>query len=192
MMRRTKNTLEDFLIFYKERADFFGKKWRRLLPFNEMIVDRWDKAKYLKFGQDASIYDSSLVFGDVKVGKNTWIGPFTILDGTGGLTIGSYCSISTGVQIYTHDSVKWALSAGKIDYEYSPVSIGDNCYIGPNVVIAKGVSIGNRCVIGANSLVNKSLPSHSIAFGISAKVVGKVTVKGKKIELKYLSSKSLK
>ena len=33
-------------------------------------------------------YDSVLVIGDVQVGKNTWIGPFVVLDGSGGLEIG--------------------------------------------------------------------------------------------------------
>ncbi|PIU41070.1 MAG: acetyltransferase [Candidatus Omnitrophica bacterium CG07_land_8_20_14_0_80_42_15] len=188
-IKQAQNNIRNLHVFLRTEIK---KKWNRVLPFNEEIADRWEKAKYLKFGRGASIYDNSLVFGDVKVGKNTWIGPFTILDGTGGLTIGSYCSISTGVQIYTHDSVKWALSAGKAKYEHSSVSIGDSCYIGPNAVIAKGVSIGKRCVIGANSLVNKHLPSHSIAFGIPAKIVGKVSVEGKKIKLEYFSSKSHK
>ena len=101
------------------------QKWNRVLPFNEEITDRWEKAKYLKFGVDTSIYDSSVVIGDVKVGENTWIGPFTILDGSGGLTICSFCSICVGVQIYTHDTVKWALSGGKAEYEYSPTRIDD-------------------------------------------------------------------
>ena len=48
----------------------------------------------------------------VTVGAGTWIGPNTLLDGTGGLSIGASCSISAGVQIYTHDSVMWALSGG--------------------------------------------------------------------------------
>ena len=71
--------------------------WSRTLPFCEEVFDRWEKARYLGFGEGTSIYDSSHVFGDVTVGDNTWIGPFTILDGTGGLKIGSFCSISSGV-----------------------------------------------------------------------------------------------
>jgi acetyltransferase-like isoleucine patch superfamily enzyme len=184
-MKKTSATFDSLLQVYDQRAQYFNKKWKRTIPFNEMIVDRWAKARYLKFGKDTSIYDSSLVFGNVKVGKKTWIGPFTILDGTGSLRIGSYCSISTGVQIYTHDTVKWVLTSGKTRYEYGPVSIGNNCYIGPNAVIAKNVKIGDRCVVGANSFVKTNLPSNSIAYGMPAKVVGKVIIKNKKAELKY-------
>jgi len=149
-------------------------KWKRTLPFGDYFVDRWEKARSLGFGEGASIYDSSLVFGEVNVGKNTWIGPFTILDGSGGLEIGDFCSISAGVQIYTHDSVQWVLSGGKAGYEYGPVKIGGRCYIGPNTVIAKGVSIGDCCVIGAGSLVLHDIPPNSKAFGLPCKVVGQI------------------
>jgi len=147
-------------------------KWHRSLPFGDYFVDRWEKARLLGFGEGASIYDSALVLGDVKVGANTWIGPFTILDGSGGLEIGSFCSISAGVQIYTHDSVRWALSGGQESLERAPVKIGSRCYIGPNAVIAKGVTIGDGCIIGANSLVLSDIPSGSKAYGTPCQVMG--------------------
>jgi acetyltransferase-like isoleucine patch superfamily enzyme len=114
----------------------FKSDFNRSLPLNELLFDRWERAKKLGFGEGASIYDSAYVFGDVQVGERTWIGPFTIIDGSGGLVIGSNCSISAGVQIYSHDTVRWAVSGGVEPYEYAPVSIGDNCYLGPNVVVS--------------------------------------------------------
>jgi len=147
-------------------------EFKRTLPFADYIVDRWDKAKELNFGKGTSVYDSVLVLGEVRVGENTWIGPFVILDGSGGLMIGSHCSISAGVQIYSHDSVKWALSGGREEYDRAKTSIGDNCYLGPNVVIAKGISIGDGCVIGANSLVLHDIPAGSKAYGSPCRVVG--------------------
>ncbi len=145
--------------------------WRRSLPFADYIVDRWQKAKDLGFGEGSSIYDSVVVLGDVKVGKNTWIGPFTVLDGSGGLEIGDNCSISAGVQIYTHDTVKWAISGGVEQAERAPVRIGSNCYIGPNTVVSKGVSIGDACVVGANSFVNRDIPSGMKAWGTPARII---------------------
>ena len=134
----------------------------------------------------SSVYDSSYVFGKVSIGKNTWIGPYTILDGSGGkLSIGEFCSISSGVQIYTHNTVKWALTKGKSDFEKKSVRIGDCCYIGPNSIIGMGSSIGKCSVIGSLSFVNSKTPPYSIAFGSPAKIVGKVIVKGKKVEFKY-------
>ncbi len=68
---------------YKNRQLIVSSDFNRTLPFCDYVVDRWEKARLLGFGEGTSIYDSSLVFGDVAVGCNTWIGPFTILDGGG-------------------------------------------------------------------------------------------------------------
>ncbi|WP_207787538.1 acyltransferase [Candidatus Thiosymbion oneisti] len=155
------------------------QRWNRSLPFADYIVDRWDKARELGFDDGCSIYDSSLVLGDVLVGKNTWIGPFTVLDGSGGLEIGENCSISAGVQIYTHDTVNWATSGGEKQPERASVSIGNRCYIGPNVIISKGITIGDGCVIGANSLVNKDIPDGMKAWGSPARLQGEVPPNGK-------------
>ena len=81
-----------------------------------------------------------------------------MLDGSGGLEIGDYCSISAGVQIYTHYTVKWATSGGAMQPERAPVRIGRDVYIGRNAIISKGVTIGDGGVIGGNSLVNKDVP----------------------------------
>jgi acetyltransferase-like isoleucine patch superfamily enzyme len=155
------------------RADVDGR-WRRTLPLGDYVVDRWEKAHLLGFGEGASIYDSALVIGDVKVGAHTWIGPFTILDGSGGLTIGAYCSISAGVQLYSHDTVRWAVTGGEAPPERAPTHIGSRCYLGPNTVVVKGVTIGDGCVVGANSLVLHDLPAGSKAFGTPCRVVGRV------------------
>jgi carbonic anhydrase/acetyltransferase-like protein (isoleucine patch superfamily) len=89
-------------------------RWSRSLAFADAIFDRWERAQTLGFGAGASIYDSAMDYGDVEVGAETWVGPFVVLDGSGGgLRIGEYCSISAGVQIYTHDTVFWALSGGR-------------------------------------------------------------------------------
>lgn len=159
------------------------ERWDRDLPFGELVSDRWERAKRLGFGEGASIYDSSYVYGDVRVGAGTWIGPYTLLDGTGGLEIGSTCSISAGVHVYTHDTVKWALSGGSAEYERAPVRIGDCCHVGAQTVIASGVTIGDHCVIGACSFVNRDLPPYTIAVGAPCRPIGRVVIEGERIEL---------
>ncbi len=160
-------------------------RWRRDLPFDELLFDRWERAKSLGFGEGTSMYHNSYVFGDVKVGKNTWIGPYTMLEGSGGLTIGDNCSISSGVHIYTHDTVKWAVSGGKAPYEHGVVQIGNCCYIGSQTVIAKGVTIGDHSIVGSCSFVNRDIPAYTIAVGSPCRPIGRVELDGDEVRLVY-------
>jgi lipopolysaccharide O-acetyltransferase len=54
-----------------------------------------------------------------------------------------------------------------------PITIGEGCWIGQNVIVLPDVNIGDKCVIGANSVVTKDIPSYSIAVGMPAKVIKK-------------------
>lgn len=151
-------------------------EWNRDLPLEELLFDRWERARSLGFGEGSSIYHNSYVFGDVAVGRNTWIGPFTLLDGSGGLTIGDGCSISAGVQIYSHDTVRWALSGGSATPERAPVGVGSHTYIGSQSVVGKGVTIGEHSVIGACSFVNRDVPAYTVAAGVPCRPIGSVEV----------------
>lgn len=153
-----------FRYFYQRQRKKVLSAYQRVLPFGEYVSDRWEKARFLNFGEGSSIYDSALVLGDVRVGKKVWIGPNTLLDGSGGtLKIGDFCHVSAGVQIYTHDTVEVVLFDGEVSR--APVTIGSRCYIGPGAIIAKGVTIGDNVVIGANSFVNKDIPSGVKGYG---------------------------
>lgn len=171
-------------LLYAKRHEM-KDRFNRVLPVGELLSDRWEKAKYLGFGDGTSIYDSAMVLGDVTVGKNTWIGPHVILDGSGKLDIGNNCSISAGVQIYTHNTVLWAVSGGKNSYEYSTVKIEDNCFIGPQSIISSGITIGKQSIIGANSFVNKSVERNTIFAGSPAKKIGEVILDNGEVKINY-------
>jgi acetyltransferase-like isoleucine patch superfamily enzyme len=162
------------------------EKFNRINPFAEDITD-WKKRGELFFGpgKNITVYNTCTIVGNVEVGENSWIGPYTALDGNGGLKIGKNCSISAGVNIVSHDTVKWAISGGKLPYEYAPISIGDCCFIGTGAVITKGVTIGNHCLIGAGAIVTKDVPNNSIVFGTPAAIRGRVIVKDNDIEFIY-------
>jgi acetyltransferase-like isoleucine patch superfamily enzyme len=156
----------------KEKRD----RWNRDLPLDEQFSDRWERARELGFGEGANIYGSAYVYGDVTVGAGTWIGPLVLLDGSGGLTIGEGCALSAGTQIYTHDTIKQALTGGKAEIDRAPVSIGSFCHIGAQTVIAKGVTIGDHSVIGACSFVNRDIPAYTVAVGVPCRPIGKVEI----------------
>lgn len=53
----------------------------------------------------------------------------------------------------------------------NPTSIGNNVWIGENVVVLPGSTIGNGCIIGANAVVSGFIEDNSIAVGSPAKVI---------------------
>lgn len=171
-------------LHYKLR-EYTSSKYNRVNPFIENLFDWKEKGKFFG-GNNVTIYDSTTVVGDVKIGDNTWIGPFCSLDGNGGLTIGSCCSISLGCQLLTHDTIKWALSGGKEKYEYGPTKIGNYCFLGSYVVVLKGVTVGDHCLIGAGAIVDKDVPENSIAVGVPARGIGSVKIMPNgKVKLMY-------
>ncbi len=160
-------------LFSKIRQMFSSEmieKWDRVLPTDEMAADRWEKAKTLGFGEGSNIYENAYVYGKPKVGKETWIGPFVLLDATGGLEIGDGCSIGSGVHIYTHAVQEWVVTEGKKPKTHSPVKIGDYVAIGANSTVLPGVEIGDHTIVGAGSVVTKNIPPNSVAVGVPAEV----------------------
>lgn len=158
-------------------------------PPEESQTDRWARAREFGFGQDSCVHYSSYLYGKVEAGNHVWVGPFALLDASGGLTIGDFTMICAGVQIYSHDSVRWAISGGAAECDKSPVTIGSRCYIGAGSIITRGVSIGDGTVVGAGSLVNSDLPPGSVAVGRPARVIGMAEI-GKDGELRISSKET--
>lgn len=182
---------KNIINLYADQERYLNETYDRSLSFQDGLFDRFERAKRLNFGEGASIYNSALVYGQVSVGKKTWIGPNAILDGSGDkIVIGDFCSISAGVHIYTHDSIMWALSGGENDFFKAAVTIGSNTYIGAQSIIEAGVKIGTRCVIGANTFVNRDVSDNSIVVGSPAREIGNVTVTENGIQLIYFKAKS--
>jgi len=119
------------------------------------------------------------IVGTPRIGEGTWIGAFTVVDGSGGLTIGRGCDISCGAQIYTHSTVLRCVSGRSYDHvDRAPVTIGDHVFIGAGAIIMMGVTIGDRSVVAAGAVVTKDVPSETVVAGVPAAVVGTVDVTG--------------
>jgi len=87
------------------------------------------------------------------------------------ISCGDNVTITKGVYILAHDaSMKKLIGKTKV----SPVSIGNNVFIGAHSVVLPGVSIGDWVIIAANSCVSKSIPSGEVWGGSPARYIMKV------------------
>ncbi|WP_210480575.1 DapH/DapD/GlmU-related protein [Naasia sp. SYSU D00948] len=119
------------------------------------------------------------IVGEPKIGAGTWIGAFTVIDGSGGLTIGEGCDISSGVQIYTHSSARRCVSGRRYPtVDRQPVTIGDRVFLGANAVVMMGVTIGDEAVIGAGAVVTKDVPPRTVVAGVPAAPIASVDLDG--------------
>lgn len=115
------------------------------------------------------------VIGEPSIGEGTWIGAFTLIDGSGGLTIGAGCDVSSGVHIYTHSSARRCISGRAFnEVEREPVTIGDRVFIGANAVINMGVTIGDEAVVGAGAVVTADVPARTVVGGVPARPIARV------------------
>ena len=112
---------------------------------------------------------------NIEVGKNFFCNyNCTILD-VGKVKIGDNCLFAPNVSLYTaghpiHPAMRNTL------YEYGKdITIGNNVWIGGNVIICPGVTIGDNFVVGAGSVVTKDIPSWSVAAGNPCKVLREIT-----------------
>ena len=77
------------------------------------------------------------------------------------IVIGDRCQIANNVVIVDHDhagSENWG------SYVETPVIIGNDVWIGANVVIMRGTTIGDKAVIGAGSIVKGDVPAGKVFY----------------------------
>ena len=112
---------------------------------------------------------------NIEVGKNFFANyNCTILD-VGRVIIGDNVMFAPNVSIYTagHPIHPESRNSG---YEYGiEITIGDNVWVGGNVVINPGVHIGKNVVIGSGSVVTKDIPNNVIVVGNPCKVIREIT-----------------
>lgn len=113
------------------------------------------------------------IVGTPQIGDDVWIGAFTVIDGSGGLTIGRGCDISAGAHIYTHSTVARCISDRHSDIDRAETRIGRNVHVGANAVILMGADIGDYCIVAAGAVVKEGTvaPSYSALVGVPARVI---------------------
>ena len=111
---------------------------------------------------------------NIEIGENFYSNHNLIILDAGKVKFGDNVFIAPNCSFYTagHPLDVEKRNEG---LEYAkPIEIGDNVWIGGNVVILPGVTIGSNTVIGAGSIVTKDIPSNVVAVGNPCKVIKKL------------------
>lgn len=117
---------------------------------------------------------------NIEIGENFYSNHNCIILDVGKVTIGNNVMFAPNVAVYTagHPIHPDSRNSG---YEYGiPVTIGDNVWVGGNVIINPGVNIGNNVVIGSGSVVTKDIPDNVIAAGNPCRIIREITEEDRK------------
>jgi acetyltransferase-like isoleucine patch superfamily enzyme len=112
--------------------------------------------------------------GTISIGGGSLLNLNVMVAALHEVSIGEHCMLANGCLV-TDANHRFDDLARPVPWQgftsKGPTRIGDNVWLGANVVVTSGVTIGERCVIGANSVVTTDIPAFSIAVGAPAKVV---------------------
>ena len=137
--------------------------------------------KYLRFITTLVSVDDKTIVGD-----ETYIGRYTDINES---TIGKFCSIGPGCKIglYNHPIDKVTThpfinhkSFGYLAKDFFPsdknnkkkeVNIGNDVWLGTNVIVLRGVDIGDGAVVGAGAVVTKNVPPYAVVVGNPSRII---------------------
>jgi acetyltransferase-like isoleucine patch superfamily enzyme len=127
----------------------------------------------ISIGDNTRIDDFCVISGNVSLGKNVHIAPFTLIaGGEKGIEMGDFSGCAYNVQIFSQsdDYSGRTLTNPTIPSKYKRetkkrVTIGKHVIIGASSIVFPGVDVAEGCSIGAMTLVNKSTTSWGIYVG---------------------------
>jgi acetyltransferase-like isoleucine patch superfamily enzyme len=150
-------------------------------PLHGDVLEAFDDGR-LEIGAHAllepHVWITAPAPGRVRIGEGTFLNIAVMVAALELVEIGSHCMLANGCFV-TDGSHRFDDPETPVPWQgfttKGPTRIGDNVWLGANVVVTSGVTIGERCVIGANSVVTQDIPPFSIAAGAPAKVLRAVT-----------------
>lgn len=112
-----------------------------------------------------------MVHQNLFVGDNSHVGKNCFFDLRDRIVIGKNVIISMQCTFITHID----LNKSKLSYIYhansSPISIGDNSYLGAKTTLIKGLGIGKNVIVAAGAIVNKSVENNVVVGGLPASLI---------------------
>ena len=109
----------------------------------------------------------------IRIGRRTFLGEETLMRGQGGITVGDNVLFAPRVQVLAVDHVMADPAKPIMDQGITArgIVIEDGCWIGAGAIILDGVTIGRGSCVGAGAVVTASVPPHSLAVGVPARVI---------------------
>jgi acetyltransferase-like isoleucine patch superfamily enzyme len=111
--------------------------------------------------------------GNISLGDDVFLGPYTVVYGHGGVTIGNNTLIAMHCRIVSsnHTVPERGIMIRSQPDILLPTRIGSDVWLGAGVTVLGGVAVGDGCVVAAGAVVTEDLPPYAVAVGVPARVV---------------------
>lgn len=125
-----------------------------------------------KVGNGVKIASHSLLRRlELTMGDDCTVNSYAVLHGK--ITIGSHVSIAPGAKLFgeNHNFSRIDIPFKRQGNRRDGIIIGDDVWIGSDVVITDGVKVGSHVVLAAGAVVVKDIPDYALAGGNPARVI---------------------
>jgi maltose O-acetyltransferase len=158
-IRYTPEIYRPYALFFPRLRSFFIRKF----------IDKSGNGLRVKRNADISMF--------IEIGNYSELGTNCLIQT--GTKIGDYVIMGPDVKIYTknHGYSRLDIPIALQEIVYEPTQIGNDVWLGANVVITPGVKIGNHVIIAAGAVVTKDVPDFAIVGGVPAKIIKSRLVK---------------
>lgn len=124
----------------------------------------------IKIGENVKISKGVIIDcfgGRVTIGDNVFIGPYTVIYGHGGVSIGNDTLIGMGSKIISaNHTIPEHTKLIRLQPDIlKPILIGNDVWLGADVKVIAGLVIGDGSIIGAGGVVTKDIPPYCISVG---------------------------
>jgi maltose O-acetyltransferase len=129
------------------------------------------KSQFAACGERVTIEHDVVIngAGDLSIGDDVTINSMTHIFATGGVSIGARSQISALCSITSVTHV--AEVSRRTELVYSPVSIGQDVWLGTGAIILPGVRVGDGAIVGAGAVVTKDVPPFAVVAGVPARTL---------------------
>lgn len=109
----------------------------------------------------------------IHLGRHTFMGEGSVMRGQGGITVGDNVLFGPRIQVLAVDHVFADPDRPIMEQGITAqgIVIEDNCWIGAGAIVLDGVTIGRGSCVGAGAVVTRTIPPHSLAVGVPARVI---------------------
>lgn len=163
------------------REELYNEVERRRLPDVEygfgVLVRGANRVRVGRgcFFDHRSFINCNFPDGVITMGDNVEIGPYSILWGGGGITIGNDVHLGAHVHITSMEGEQVPADSSDpfkpLDIDRKPVTIGSHVLICSNSVVVPGVSIGHHAMVAAGAVVTSDVPPYALVAGVPARVI---------------------